>query len=373
MNSIDLSWLLIVEAVLPFLALNIVLVLVIMSGRNKFRLAAKKLIKAVKSNEELEREKLITFQTEKLAIEPKIAKMNAKKIINERKFIVRNLVSGLVDKNVEAISLLDQDISNLTDKYHQLKVGLVIAEPVKEEVPIEEIEQPAPVNDKSKELKKEIKNLKQEVHITLTTLNNIFKEFSSMFGEDDVPDGQMSVDQIITAMESFAGKSSGDTKTDADVDAKTAVDTSAKAVEDIEANAEAEASPKAEIETDSETEIPAKDELQSKPEADAEKEITTQQADEPEVVKSEAVKSEGTPIESPGVEQAQQEETVKNPEAEANTTDSADDLDFSVDAAIDDIDSALDELELDSTDEEPDWGDAFAESGDTMEEDPNKS
>ena len=62
MNSTDFSWLLIVESILPFLVLNIVLVLVILAGRKKFKLAAKKLIREVKSNEQIEREKLISFQ-----------------------------------------------------------------------------------------------------------------------------------------------------------------------------------------------------------------------------------------------------------------------------------------------------------------------
>jgi hypothetical protein len=43
-----------------------------------------------------------------------------------------------------------------------------------------------------------------------------------------------------------------------------------------------------------------------------------------------------------------------------------------VDSAIDDIDKALDDLELgESENDKPDWGDAFAESGDKMEGDSN--
>ncbi|MCF6192909.1 MAG: hypothetical protein L3J46_01075 [Kangiellaceae bacterium] len=330
-----------------------------MAGRKKFRLAAKKLIKAVKSNENVEREKLITFQTEKLAIEANTAKKNAKRIINERKFIVRNLVSGLIDKNVEAISLLDQDISNLTDKYHQLKVGLATTEPITEDVPVEKVEQSALVENKSKELKKEIKNLKQEVHITLTTLNNIFKEFSSMFGEDDVTDSQMSVDQIITAMASFAGKSNSTTE----IGTNKAADTDTNEV------AEVNEEPETEIESELQAEVGAKDESESDPI----KVTTTQQPDESEPVKSEPAKSEDASGAKPDEKEVKKEQAVPTPDPKDDAADKADDLDFSVDAAIDDIDSALDELELDSTDEEPDWGDAFAESGDTMEGDPNKS
>jgi hypothetical protein len=309
MNSGDLSYIVIVEAVLPFLVLSIVLLLVILSGRKKFREAAKMLIMSVKSGEAKEKESLIAFQTEKLNISNKLAKKNAKKIINDRKFLVRNLVSGLLDKNVEAISQLNQDLSRISSRYHDLKI--VLPEPAVVEEPAE--------TEEEIDLKAEVKSLKQEVHVTLTTLNNIFKEFSSMFGEDDIPEGQMSVDQIITAMESFSGK---------------------------------EDTPGENFPSAGETEMP-------------QHEATADDLGEDPM---DAMDSLDSQLEESLADLGLADEGVLG----GSGADKGDeDLDFSMDSAIDDIDSALDGLELDaSDDEEPDWGDAFAESGDTMDGEP---
>lgn len=326
MNSVDLSWVLALQIALPFIVLSIVLTMTILAGRKKYKEAAKQLIRSVKSNEGNDKQAILDFQIKKLALNEADAKKNAKKIMNERKFLIRNLVSGLLDKNVEAISQLNQDVARISAHYHSLEVGEVSpAEPdVSEQLEDEGLE------DDINALKGEIKSLKQEVHITLTTLNNIFKEFSSMFGEDDIPDGQMSVDQIITAMESFSGKQPID---------------GVVMSEDIEkAERAAEMEPQ-EVENEPDTQQAGADVSKANPEENK------QEADEDEVASLEK----------------QLAENLDFPDDDAG--DDKSDLDFSIDSAIDDIDSALDGLELDSSDdEEPDWGDAFAESGDKMDE-----
>lgn len=308
MNSPDFSWIMTIQFVLPFLVLSIVLVLIIMAGRKKFKQAARLLILNVKSNEDIEKQAIISFLTDKLSLDSKMASKKAKKLMNERKFLIRNLVSGLLDKNVEAIGQLNHDLCRVTAHYHGLNLAAA-----KSEEPVEQQE-----TEEEIDLKAENKSLKQEVHITLTTLNNIFKEFSSMFGEDDSPDGLMTVDQIITAMESFSSKAS-------------------QASED---NSEEVNTSEAELEPEPE----------AKPEQNSTKESS---ADEP-------------------LEQSQPEAAEPEPVNESDK-EAAEELDFSTDSAIDDIDNALDDLELDaSDDDEPDWGDAFAESGDVMDEDDPK-
>jgi hypothetical protein len=316
MNPSEFPWLLILESILPFVILSAVLIFIILGGRKKFKQAAKSLILSVKSSEDQEKQAVISFLTEKLALDDKAAKKKAKKILNERKFLIRNLVSGLLDKNVQSLSELNQDLSRITAHYHGLDVNIAAVENEPSDEENEPLEEPNET-DSEKGLKKEIKSLKKEIHITLTTLNNIFNEFSSMFGEDDTPGGQMSVDQIITAMESFSNKSinvSGNQKP-------------IEGADDSTITAEAELS-KAESNTLTDNEVlDSQDGAEdNKTESDITEEIETSNQHKEE-------------------------------------------LDFSVDSAIDDIDSALDELELDtSDDEEPDWGDAFAESGDVMEE-----
>jgi hypothetical protein len=342
MNSVDLSWVLALEIALPFVILSIVLTVVILSGRKKYKEAAKQLILSVKSSEEKDKQALLEFQTNKLMIEDKQAKKNAKKILNERKFLVRNLVSGLLDKNVEAISQLNSDLARISSHYHSLEVKLAQVKVSEAPAETEESEDDEALLEDIKGLKSEVKSLKQEVHVTLTTLNNIFKEFSSMFGEDDVPKGQMSVDQIITAMESFASRT-----------------------------------PDENVGMNEDTEKQAQD-------------SAVQEKAEPSPPSEDAINSEQQPAEKANEEsvQASSDPTADDDEVAslekqlAENLDFGDDdgvaserdqLDFSIDSAIDDIDSALDGLELDGADEdedeaEPDWGDAFAESGDKVEE-----
>ncbi|MBV1908957.1 MAG: hypothetical protein KUG78_06510 [Kangiellaceae bacterium] len=343
MNTVDLSWVLAAEIALPFIVLTLVLTLMILSGRKKNKEAARLLILSVKSSEDAEKQAIINYQQDKLSIDGSLAKKNAKKIINERKFLIRNLVSGLLDKNVEAISQLNQDLSRITARYHQLEVSNGNQAEELEEVKSVDSE------DNSEELRAEIKSLKQEVHITLTTLNNIFKEFSSMFGEDDIPDNQMTVDQIITAMESFSGKNP---------DVGVAEEASDVA-ENLDELAGSEDSEGFESETSSENGLTTDTSTDSKvPESDS-------------GAAPELPDTESTDVQ----EELPSEESINSATSEESSIQNADDggeeLDFSIDSAIDDIDSALDGLELDATDdEEPDWGDAFAESGDKMEDDP---
>lgn len=324
MNSADLSWVLALEIALPFIVLSIVLILSILKGRKLYKESAKKLILNVKSSEDQEKQAIINFQTSKLALDEEIAKKNAKKIMNERKFLIRNLISGLLDKNMEAISQLNQDLGRVVGHYHKLEP----ASGASQEVVDAEVNEDTS-SEENEELKSEIKSLKQEVHITLTTLNNIFKEFSSMFGEDDIPDNQMTVDQIITAMESFANKSPEGGEEGLTTDEAESGYAEA-AVEDVSVIEEP---------TDS-------------------AELDTQQD---LVEDSEAEEAEGQVL----------DEVIKPLEEDVAPAEEDSDLDFSIDSAIDDIDSALDGLELDASDEEePDWGDAFAESGDKMEDEP---
>lgn len=352
MNATGLSWLLIVEVVLPFLILNVVLILVIMAGRKKYKQAAKKLILSVKSSEDSEREGIIRFQTEKLSVKPKRAKRNAKNIINDRKFIIRNLVSGLVDKNVEAISNINFDITRLTNRYHEL-FSLVDtnanADATEEQTAGAEQDEAAAA---AVELKKEIKNLKREVHITLTTLNNIFKEFSSMFGDDDIPDEQMSVDQIITAMAAFV---EGSQQSQGDETAALNSSTPPESAASENSNVEAAEQVTEEISVEAKTEVVKGAVKEAEPTNERIEQNTPVAESEPP-----------SKAEAEVVPKSDSDSDIKTAAAD----DDEEELDFSVDAAIDDIDSALDELELDSIEDEPDWGDAFEESGDKMEGDP---
>ena len=331
MNLFDPSILLMLEAAAPFLILSIVLALVILSGKKKMKNAAKNLILEVKANDKRERDSINDFLTNKLNIDEKTTKTTVKKITNERKFLLRNIISGILDKNIEAISNLNEDLSRVCRQYHQLEIDIKKDEP--EKVAEEAIEEIAVESQGGNEkvLKKEIKNLKQEVHITLTTLNNIFREFSSMFGED-VPTSDMSVDQIITAMENFSGKEG------------------AKPI------------------SDNDQEIRSSEAI--KEESDSNFEVADNLAEVSEPTEEELSSNEEKNDGEVAIELPEEASISEQLDSIMGDEDDNDNLSVTTEEEIDDIDDALNMLELDSTDNEgePDWGDAFAESGDVMEE-----
>jgi len=335
MNTFDPSLLLMIEAAAPFFILSIVLTLTLTGGKKKMRKAVKQLILDVKSSEKRDRDAVKVFLKDKLNLDNKQIKKASKKILNERKFLLRNIISGILDKNLEAISLLNQDLNRVCKQYHQLEVAEI---EVKVEEVTEEVEEESK-EDKTKQLKKDIKSLKQEVHITLTTLNNIFKEFSSMFGEN-VPEGDMSVDQIITAMESFSNKESSIVPDSIEPPLESKPE-SAESAAKVEPKSVTEVSEQLEEKNDSNKQTPV---------------------EEYKVVSEDAETDDESFPEDASI--SEQLDNILG--------DDADDIDFSGVDEVDDIDGALDMLELDSTDEEegePDWGDAFAESGDVMEDD----
>ena len=328
MNADVVSWTIALELSLPFIVLTIFLIILLMKGKKKSKTAVRGLILKIKNNEERQKENLKEYLMQKLMFDEKHSKAVSKKIINESKFLFRNLISSILDQNVEALAGLEDDLSRITDHYHHLEIDVNKEEP--------ETEAGKEEKENIEELKHEIKTLKHEVHVTLTTLNNIFGEFSSMFGEE-VPDTEMSVDQIITAMETFTTKSEGD-----------------------------------------ESEGQAESAAISEPEVNDEPDAFSEDIEEI-IVEDNPV--EADPVEDvvEVVEQTEQDITEVNIDLEDDSTDiesveeEKEELDFSIDSELDDIDSALDDLELGQSpsvesDEEPSWDDAFEESGDTMED-----
>ncbi|MDH5629261.1 MAG: hypothetical protein OEY96_03810 [Gammaproteobacteria bacterium] len=306
MDSELISWILVAEITLPFFLLSVI-TLVLLAKKRKFnQKIARDLIQSIKNNETEHKSELLSFLKEKLSQDEESASNICSSILNERKFLFRNLISGLLDSNAELLISLDKDMSRIVQKYHDLEV-----------VSAKKTKTPDGVSDESEEdlpeiverLKGENKSLKQEVHVTLTTLNNIFGEFSSMFGEE-VPKNKMSVDQIINAMETFSSQNSGSGIDDED---------------DIEVVSEKEEVQ--ENTTDSEI-LPEKDAVET-----SEQDTSAESSDLDGTINA-----------------------VVEPE---------------IDDELDELDSMLDALESGedksgSNDDEPSWDDAFEESGDKM-------
>ncbi|WP_144394061.1 hypothetical protein [Pleionea sediminis] len=288
-----LSWLLILEIVFPLLLLSTVLIVVLMRNKSRFKDAMRELIINVKDNEPIQKEATQRFLHENLGFEEGDVEKISNDIIRERKFFIRTFVSSILNKDVENLATLDDELSRIMEKYHALEPTLGSgsdddeleekADALRSELEAKET--------KIEELRQENKSLKQEIHITLGTLNSIFTEYSSMFGEE-IPQTNMSVEQIIKAMESFSGSSDS-------------------LVSDEPTEEPTDVSPQVETETAADLELD----------------------DEPEEKKNDGSSS------------------------------------LLDDMPLEDIGNGDDEDEEDE--EEPSWEDAFSESGDKMEKDPD--
>ncbi len=211
MNDSLFNWVLILEIVFPFLLLSLVLITILVRNKSRVTEAMRELIINVKDNEDEQKQATKAFIQNKLGQTPEQADKLANEIIKERKFFFRSLVSNILNKDIENLATLDEELGRVFEKYHVIEGGETapvatasVAESVGDDSSLRsEIESK---EAKIEELKQDNKSLKQQNHITLTTLNNIFAEYSSMFGEE-VTKKDMSVEQILTAMESFAGPS----------------------------------------------------------------------------------------------------------------------------------------------------------------------
>lgn len=226
MGDSVLPWLLVVEIILPFVVLAVLLIVVLVRSKSRLKDAMRELIINVKDGEAVQKESTQRFLHENLGFEEAETEKISNELIKERKFFIRTLVSSLLNKDIEALSTLDEELSRITERYHALKpagapAAVEASEPMDDgeanEALQSEIEaKVAEIED----LKDKNKSLQQEVHITLTTLNNIFAEYSSMFGEE-VTKKDMSVEQILTAMESFSGSKSSEEPGDPPADVST--------------------------------------------------------------------------------------------------------------------------------------------------------
>ncbi|NVJ60217.1 MAG: hypothetical protein HWE27_07505 [Gammaproteobacteria bacterium] len=212
MGESVLPWLLVIEIILPFIILALVLTVVLIRGKSRLKDAMRELIINVKDNEPVQKESTQRFLHEQLGISEAETEKLSNALIKERKFFIRTLVSSLLNKDIEALATLDEELSRLTERYHALKPANTAATETSDSYEDDESSSALQSEVESKvaeieELKDKNKGLQQELHITITTLNNIFSEYSSMFGEE-VTKKDMSVEQILTAMESFSGTKS---------------------------------------------------------------------------------------------------------------------------------------------------------------------
>lgn len=158
------------------------------------RKGCEQLLALVKATEDEQKQAIETFLNKSLHYDSSASKGKAEELLKMRKQFMRKLLLGFLHRDVLTVAALDNELSQLTNAYHKLDAKSVAA--------------PAPKNDatdpQTQQLHSENQRLRHEIHITLSTLNNIFAEYSSMFGNED-GDRNLSVSQIVDRMQQLSG------------------------------------------------------------------------------------------------------------------------------------------------------------------------
>ena len=191
-----------VVLLLPFVVLSLVLFLQSSGRKKKDKKALQALIDQTKSDESEHRKAIAEFLTSKAGMKEGDALNEAvDNVYSARKGVLQKLITAFLTRDRKHIENINAELNPLVDTYQTMELA-VISESLKSEGDTPPEKDTSHLEATIEKLKKENKNLKVEVHTTLATLNAIFTEYASIFG--DVKDKKdMTVDEILSAMESF--------------------------------------------------------------------------------------------------------------------------------------------------------------------------
>ncbi|MCP4412508.1 MAG: hypothetical protein GY808_08065 [Gammaproteobacteria bacterium] len=202
--------LLLLEVVLPFFILTLVLTFILFRRKAQDKKALQRLITQFKEKEEDRRESTIEFLKNKAGLEDPAREEASKKLLKARKSFLQKIITTFLTRKAEAIANLDNELSVITSAYQELSIVLPqdeVSNQKEEDAPPAakseiKVEGDPELEKELKRLRNENKSLETEIETTLSTLNSIFAEYTSMFGEE-TKSKDMSVEDILSAMESY--------------------------------------------------------------------------------------------------------------------------------------------------------------------------
>lgn len=200
------SFLIILEFVAPFAILSIILLLMLIKGSKKNKQGLNQMLEGVQNSEENYRESLIEF-LKNTGLEEKELEDAVLLFTKNRRAFFKLLLTSLTQNDADLMQGVGAKFTDIINHYHKLSIQSAPVE-AEDEVKDEEIVQD---DSEIKVFKRENKRLKAEVHVSVSALNSLFKEYASMFGELPDEKQEMSVQQILEAMEKFT---KGDFKPD---------------------------------------------------------------------------------------------------------------------------------------------------------------
>jgi len=197
----SLSFLIILEFVAPFAILSILLLVVFFKRNKKSKRGLRFLLEGVQGTDDSYKQTLTEF-LKKVGIQEEEIEPLLQEFTKNRRAFFKILLTALTSKDQGMLESVGGGFNNFTENYHQLDLN---ASATSIEETESEEKQSTPETDDSplRAYKRENKRLKAEVHVSVSALNSLFKEYSSMFGEVPENKQEMSVQEILEAMEKF--------------------------------------------------------------------------------------------------------------------------------------------------------------------------
>ncbi len=192
---------------LPSLLTAVVLAVLLIRRKALERGGVERLLAAVKSAEPSFRAALLQRLVNEFQCEEESAGQTADKLVKHRRQTYKQVLTALLDRDPGALVRLEPVITDFADVHLKALSALSLQAGKRESAPIAVpaglIPQAPPIDAGEAVLRGENDRLRREVSLTLSTLNNIFAEYASMFGDEHTR-RDMSLPEILSAMQHLA-------------------------------------------------------------------------------------------------------------------------------------------------------------------------
>lgn len=191
----------------PSLLTAVVLAVLIIRRKAQERSGVERLLAAVKANELEFRAALAQRLITDFHCEEETAGQTADSLVKQRRQTYKQVLTALLEREPTALTRLEPSIAGFADAHLKALAALSLhagkREVMPAAVPPSLIPQAPPTDAGEAVLRMENDRLRREVSLTLSTLNNIFAEYASMFGDEQTR-RDMSLPEILSAMQHLA-------------------------------------------------------------------------------------------------------------------------------------------------------------------------
>ncbi len=190
----------------PSLLTAVVLAVLIIRRKAQERSGVERLLAAVKASEASFRDALAQRLIKDFHCEEESAGQTADSLVKQRRQTYKQVLTALLEREPTALSQLEPSIAGFANAHLKALAALSLHAGKREapvSVPPSLIPQAPPTDAGEAVLRMENDRLRREVSLTLSTLNNIFAEYASMFGDEQTR-RDMSLPEILSAMQHLA-------------------------------------------------------------------------------------------------------------------------------------------------------------------------